>query len=233
MIDIQKIAYLKAMGIELWQKNQPTENAKNFLNRDTAIPRHCETQDMRSISSLKDQVVVCTKCALHLTRTNVVFGVGNPKADVLIVGEAPGANEDAQGIPFVGRAGQLLTNMFLTIDVLRDDVFIANILKCRPPNNRDPLPEEVSCCMPYLTQQMDHIQPKVIITVGRIAAQSLLNTDVTMGKLRSKVHLFKYNNKSVPLVAMYHPAYLLRSPTQKAKAYDDLLLVRHVLEDHL
>lgn len=174
---------------------------------------------------LQARVRVCTACDLHSTRTQTVFGVGNQQAEWLIVGEAPGADEDRQGEPFVGRAGQLLNNMLLAIGLKREQVFIANILKCRPPNNRDPRPEEVAQCEPYLLRQIQLLQPKIILAVGRIAAQNLLKTDIALSKLRGKVHWLDVDRTGgirIPVVITYHPAYLLRSPKEKRKAWQDL-----------
>ena len=163
----------------------------------------------------------CTRCKLHtLGRRQVVFGVGNPQARLMFVGEAPGEDEDTLGEPFVGRAGQLLTAMLKACGLERPEVFIANILKCRPPNNRDPLPEEVRECLPYLTRQIARVRPQLILAVGRIAAQNLLATDAPLGRLRGQVH--RYGELDTPLVVTYHPAYLLRSPGEKRKAWDDL-----------
>ena len=149
-----------------------------------------------------------------------MFGVGDKNADWLVIGEAPGKDEDLQGEPFVGRAGQLLNAMLLAAGLQREQVYIANILKCRPPNNRDPRPEEVVRCEPYLLRQIALIQPKLILAVGRIAAQNLLKTETPIGKLRGKVHLL--GNTGIPVIATYHPAYLLRSPQEKRKAWQDL-----------
>jgi len=177
--------------------------------------------------ALRKEVVTCTRCPLHATRTNPVFGVGNVQAEWLIVGEAPGAEEDRQGEPFVGRAGQLLDSMLRAIGVKRgENAYIANILKSRPPNNRDPRPEEVSACMPYLMRQIALIGPRVMLAVGRIAAQNLLGTDAPIGRLRGRLHYFGEMN--TPLVVTYHPAYLLRSPAEKRKAWEDLKLARSV-----
>jgi DNA polymerase len=151
-----------------------------------------------------------------------VFGVGNRNADWLVIGEAPGKDEDLQGEPFVGRAGQLLNAMLQAIGLRREQVYIANILKCRPPDNRDPRPEEVECCEPYLLRQVELIAPKLILAVGRVAAQNLLKTDTPIGKLRGRVHDFRATG--IPLIATYHPAYLLRSPMEKRKAWQDLQL---------
>jgi DNA polymerase len=151
-----------------------------------------------------------------------VFGVGNRQAQWMVIGEAPGADEDAQGEPFVGRAGQLLNSMLKACGLAREQVFIANILKCRPPNNRDPTPTEASCCTPYLYRQIELVDPKLILCVGRIAAQNLLSTDTPIGKLRGRVH--RLGAAQRPVVVTYHPAYLLRSPGEKRRAWDDLVL---------
>lgn len=170
--------------------------------------------------SLERAVSVCTRCRLHETRTRTVFGVGNRRAEWMVIGEAPGADEDRQGEPFVGRAGQLLNNMLKAIGLAREDVYIANILKSRPPHNRDPLPDEVAACEPFLMRQIELIQPKIILAVGRIAAQNLLKTDTKIGLLRGKRH--NYPGTDIPLVVTYHPAYLLRAPVEKRKAWEDL-----------
>jgi DNA polymerase len=177
--------------------------------------------------ALRERVRACRLCGLREGCTQTVFGVGNTSADLLIIGEAPGADEDRQGEPFVGRAGQLLTAMLLAMGYKREQVFIANILKCRPPNNRDPRPEEAMKCEPFLLRQIELIQPRVILSAGRISAQNLLKTDIPVGKLRGRVH--RFGARQLPLVVTYHPAYLLRSPEQKAKAWDDLQLVLSIL----
>ena len=178
---------------------------------------------------LQAQVAGCTLCELHSSRTQTVFGVGNRAADWLVIGEAPGKDEDQQGEPFVGRAGQLLNAMLQAIGLKRGQVYIANILKCRPPNNRDPKPEEVVCCEPYLLRQIALIKPGIILAVGRISAQNLLQTDTPIGKLRGRVHRFR--DTGIPLVATYHPAYLLRSPVEKRKAWQDLQLAVRTLRE--
>lgn len=175
---------------------------------------------------LRARVAACTRCPLSSTRTQTVFGVGNLQAQWLIVGEAPGAEEDRRGEPFVGRAGQLLNSMLRAIGLSREEVFIANVLKCRPPGNRDPAAAEAAECLPYLEQQIALLKPKILLAVGRIAAQNLLRTDVTLGRLRQQVHHFGVSK--VPLIATYHPAYLLRTPTDKRKAWEDLKFAREV-----
>ncbi len=181
--------------------------------------------------TLEDTVSQCTRCALHRGRTRTVFGAGNRQARLLVIGEAPGAEEDRKGEPFVGRAGQLLNAMLAAIGMDRRDVYIANILKCRPPGNRDPAAEEIATCTPYLREQIALQAPDVILAVGRIAAQWLLQTDTAVGRLRGQVHGFDVAaaRSRIPLVVSYHPAYLLRTPQAKARAWDDLRQVRRLL----
>lgn len=178
--------------------------------------------------ALERTVSECTLCPLHESRTQTVFGVGNREADLLVVGEAPGADEDRQGEPFVGRAGRLLNAMLRAIGYERADVYIANILKCRPPNNRDPQAFETSSCTPYLERQMALMEPKAVLAVGRVSAQWLLQSDRPIGTLRGRV--YGYGTRQVPLVVTYHPAYLLRSPEAKAKAWADLCLVKSTID---
>jgi len=173
------------------------------------------------------QVRTCTKCKLCETRTQTVFGQGCAGARLVFVGEAPGAEEDRQGLAFVGRAGQLLTKMIEAMGLIRDEVFICNILKCRPPNNRDPAPDEVSMCWPYLDQQLQIIQPEVIVALGKPAAQTLLRTKEAISRLRGKWHDYYISGSPIvgeptPLMPTYHPAYLLRNPPEKGKAWSDL-----------
>lgn len=170
--------------------------------------------------ALEAAVRDCTKCGLHATRTQTVFGVGSRSARWLFVGEAPGADEDRQGEPFVGRAGQLLNAMLFALGLKREDVFICNVLKCRPPGNRDPQDNEVAACEPYLVRQIELINPRLIVALGRHAAHSLLKTDLALAKLRGQ----RLQYQGIPLIATYHPAYLLRSPADKRKAWDDLRL---------
>jgi uracil-DNA glycosylase family 4 len=175
--------------------------------------------------ALAARVAACTACELHRTRTQTVFGVGDRSARWMLIGEAPGADEDRQGEPFVGRAGQLLNAMLRAIGLRREEVYIANILKCRPPRNRDPSPEEVSCCEGYLHRQVALLQPRVILALGRIAAHNLLKTDAPLGRMRGQCYAYE----GIPLVVTYHPAYLLRSPGEKRKAWDDLCYARRVV----
>jgi len=173
-------------------------------------------------------VADCRACGLCETRTQTVFGVGDRRASLLVIGEAPGADEDREGEPFVGRAGQLLNRMLAAIGLQRQQVYIANILKCRPPGNRDPRPEEVLRCQPYLMRQIALIGPRIILAVGRISAQTLLGTDAPLGRLRGR--WLELGPDAIPLRVTYHPAYLLRSPDQKAKAWEDLTAVAQRLE---
>ncbi len=215
--------YLAALGIPVWVQRADATDAAEAVTDDS------EASSISSLDDLAAQVSACTRCALHSSRTQTVFGVGSNDADLLIIGEAPGADEDRQGEPFVGRAGQLLIAMLSAVRLARADVYIANILKCRPPNNRDPKPAEAEACTPYLERQIALIEPRVILAVGRIAAQWLLQSDRPIGRLRGTVH--SYGTAGIPLVASYHPAYLLRSPLAKAKAWEDLVLVSQILND--
>lgn len=176
---------------------------------------------------LNAQICTCLKCPLGSTRIKFVFGVGNPNADIVFVGEAPGADEDAQGEPFVGRAGQLLNKILEAIHFKREDVYICNILKCRPPNNRDPLPEEVDSCEPYLWKQLELLKPKIIVCLGRIAGQTLLRTNETLGSLRGKVH----NYRGIKLVVTYHPAALLRNPNWKKPTWEDVQWIKKMHDE--
>ncbi|HSC29249.1 MAG TPA: uracil-DNA glycosylase [Vicinamibacterales bacterium] len=168
----------------------------------------------------------CTRCKLHaLGRRQVVFGVGNPSADLMFVGEAPGADEDLQGIPFVGRAGQLLTKIIEAIGLRRDEVYIANVIKCRPPENRNPEPDEVQTCEPFLFRQVDAVRPKVIVALGTFAAKTLLQTQDSISRMRGRV----YNYRGARLIATFHPAFLLRSPERKRDVWEDMKKVREIL----
>lgn len=177
----------------------------------------------QSLDELYTTVSGCLRCGLGQTRTNFVYGVGNPDADIMFIGEAPGADEDRQGIPFVGRAGQLLTKMIEATKLSRDDVYIANILKCRPPQNRDPQPGEIEQCEPILIRQIQIIKPRIIVALGRIAAQTLLRSKATLGSMRGAIHDYH----GFKLIVTYHPAALLRNPNFKAPAWEDLKFMRH------
>lgn len=205
------------MGIPLWERRGAPVAASVVVAEESA-PQAYVAEASDDWAALQVEVRGCTKCALHKTRTQTVFGVGNPKAEWLFVGEAPGADEDAKGEPFVGRAGQLLNAMLFAMGLKREEVYIANVLKCRPPGNRDPQPDEAGQCEPYLLRQIAHIQPKLIVALGRHAAHSLLKTDLPLARLRGQ----KLNYHGTPLIVTYHPAYLLRTPSDKRKAWEDL-----------
>lgn len=220
-------------------KTQPQEKKPELvithntqINSNTNIcPSKTPTINLSQyLDQLKQCVQNCTACDLHKSRTQTVFGVGNQQTDIMIIGEAPGFYEDQQGEPFVGRAGQLLNAMFQSIGLSREEIYIANILKCRPPDNRDPLPNEVDACTGFLQQQIKLIQPKILCAVGRIAAHYLLNTDLSLGKLRNQMHYYSNSETKTPLIITYHPAYLLRNPSAKAKAYNDLLRLKAFIQ---
>ncbi len=239
MNDPRQQAYLKAMGIDVWVRRDAVPDITAVVADHVAPARQPETvtempghvamppadgglSDVSSLgwTELAQRVANCQLCELHATRKQAVFGVGNQQADWLIIGEAPGADEDRQGEPFVGRAGQLLNAMLKAIGLARSQVYIANILKCRPPNNRDPRPEEAACCSPYLQRQIELLQPRLILALGRIAAQRLLQTNTSLARLRGQVHTLEATG--TPVIVTYHPAYLLRSPAEKRKAWQDL-----------
>lgn len=188
------------------------------------IPGAIEKLD--SLEAIARQVKKCTRCSLYETATNPVPGEGNPNAELVCVGEAPGAKEDETGRPFIGLAGQLLTKILAAIDLTREQVFICNVLKHRPPGNRNPLPEEVKACSPYLIRQLELIKPKVIVAFGTFAAQTLLNTKTPLGQLRGLVHQYH----GIPLVVTYHPAALLRNPAWKRPTWEDVKLARRILD---
>ena len=189
------------------------------------VPESAEDR-LAALKELEAEVKKCTKCPLHSTRTNVVFGTGNPDADLMFVGEAPGYDEDQQGEPFVGRAGQLLTKIINAMGMERSEVYIANILKCRPPGNRNPKATEIVTCMPYLRRQIELIKPRVICALGNIAAQTLLRTQEKISQLRGGFHEYR----GIKLMATYHPAYLLRNPNDKRKVWEDMKKVRDELK---
>jgi uracil-DNA glycosylase family 4 len=182
--------------------------------------------DLNTLDDIAKTVATCTRCPLYKTATNPVPGEGNPNADFVVVGEAPGADEDATGRPFIGRAGQLLTKILAAVELSRDQVFICNVLKHRPPGNRNPAPNEVAACSPYLIRQLEIIKPKVILALGTFAAQTLLQTNTPIGKLRGTVHRYY----GIPLVVTYHPAALLRNPAWKRPTWEDVQLARNILD---
>ena len=236
--------YLSLLGIPLWVARQAPPAATVPVQPETealpenpqAAPPQVETKKAQAVRAapqiadmdwrgLQQAVAGCERCELHATRTQTVFGVGHQDAQWLFVGEAPGAEEDRLGEPFVGRAGQLLNAMLAALGLKREQVYIANVLKCRPPQNRDPQPQEVQQCEPYLLRQIELLRPSIIVALGRHAAHSLLKTDLPLGRLRG--HAQQYHH--TPLVVTYHPAYLLRNPADKAKAWQDLCLAANIV----
>lgn len=221
----QQRHYLRLMGITVWAERNEAPEPPSVV---PAIPEP-EAENDEAWGRLRKQVAACTLCALHRGRTQTVFGVGDSHADWMLIGEAPGAEEDRQGEPFVGRAGKLLNAMLSAIGLDRDRVFIANILKCRPPDNRDPRPEEVNACEAYLMQQIAMIKPRIILALGRIAAQNLLKVDTPIGKMRGRC--FEHPDTGTPVIVTYHPAYLLRSPKEKRKSWQDLQLAMQIYKE--
>jgi len=228
-MNITQQDYLQALGIKPWQRRTICHDTAQVQEQAQAEVASEAAPATSNWSTLESCVMQCTACSLHETRTQTVFGVGNRQAKLMIIGEAPGFHEDKQGEPFVGRAGQLLTAMIKSIGLDRSQVFIANILKCRPPNNRDPQADEVAQCTPFLDQQISLIQPQLLLAVGRISAHYLLKTKSSLESLRNKTHCYGENN--TPLIVTYHPAYLLRNPIDKKKAYMDLLFTQKLLKD--
>jgi DNA polymerase len=237
MDPLRRSQYLRSIGVDVWVSRRelapPAAAAAAEVAAAGVLPGVAAAGVVPGVAravtweSLRAEVMGCTRCGLHTTRTQGVFGVGNREAGWLVVGEAPGAEEDRRGEPFVGRAGHLLDAMLRAIGLNRtSNVYIANVLKSRPPGNRDPKPEEVAACLPYLMRQVELLKPRVMLAVGRIAAQNLLATDTPLGRLRGKVHYFGELN--TPLIVTYHPAYLLRTPGDKRKAWEDLKFARSV-----
>ncbi len=232
------------MGIPAWQEkpgavSHDSVSVSEEAGRDEATavvpaqveeitpPAQQQSSDLIDVSAcdwteLEDMVSSCKLCGLSQQRTQTVFGVGNQQADWMLIGEAPGAEEDQQGEPFVGRAGQLLNRMLTAIGLQRQQVYIANIVKCRPPDNRDPHVDEIRACSAYLKRQIELVRPRVILVLGRVAAHSLLGTDEALGRLRGAPHI--YEDTGIPIIVTYHPAYLLRKPVDKRKSWEDLRL---------
>ena len=203
----------------------PVWTARSAVKPDSMPPAAAAPPELEA---LRSKVAACTACALHSGRTQTVFGVGNPRADWMFVGEGPGEEEDRRGEPFVGRAGKLLDAMLRAMQLDRDTVYIANIVKCRPPNNRNPGLDEAAACIPYLKRQIELIAPRLIVALGAVAAQRLLETDRPVGAMRGKLHHAAHLEP--PVLVTYHPAYLLRSPGQKGKAWEDLQLAMREME---
>ena len=205
-----------------WRRREST--AQTRATSDVPLTSESRT----TLLAIHEDIGDCTRCKLHLQgRTQIVFGVGNPDADLMFVGEAPGADEDIQGIPFVGRAGQLLTKIIEAIGLTRDQVYIANVIKCRPPGNRNPDPDEVETCEPFLFRQIDAIQPKVIVALGTFAAKALLKTQDPISRLRGRIYEFR----GARLIPTFHPAFLLRSPERKRDVWEDMKKVRALLQE--
>ncbi|HXD08371.1 MAG TPA: uracil-DNA glycosylase [Burkholderiaceae bacterium] len=250
-LDARQRAMLAEMGVRIWNAPEPevAEAEAPTVREEPSAPVARPTQraapcasapsmDERAIAiaslpwpALRERVQDCTDCGLCESRTRTVFGVGHERARWMIVGEAPGEQEDLAGEPFVGKAGQLLDAMLRSLGLSRESgdpghqVYIANVLKCRPPGNRNPEPQEIERCLPYLRRQIELVQPRLILAVGRFAVQALLGSGEPIGRLRGRVHAFG----EVPVIVTYHPAYLLRSPMEKARAWDDLCLAREVM----
>lgn len=208
----------KSETIKVSKKNE-TVLVDNFFVEDF--------QKAESLVDLNNMICECQKCALGKSRTKFVFGVGNPNADAMLIGEAPGRDEDLQGEPFVGRAGKLLNDILKAVHFAREDVYIANILKCRPPNNRDPLPGEMETCIPYLHKQIDLIKPKIILCLGRVAANGLLDKKLSLGQLREST----YDFNGIKVMATYHPAALLRNPNWKRGCWEDVKKFRKYYDE--
>ena len=204
-VDLQQfLSYQKDLGV-----------SEFFFKEDQAMTPASQ------LNAIRQDLGDCTRCKLHSGRNHIVFGVGNPEAELVFVGEGPGRDEDLKGEPFVGRAGQLLTRIIEAMGLTRNDVYIANIIKCRPPNNRNPEPDEISTCEPFLKKQLEAIHPRVICALGTFAAQTLLKTDTKISQLRGKFHSYE----GIKLMATFHPAYLLRNPREKRKVWEDMQLV--------
>lgn len=211
-------------------------------SKQSPSPTPTSQKSLRTLENVREEIGDCQRCRLSQGRKNIVFGVGNPKAKLMFVGEAPGRDEDIQGEPFVGRAGQLLTKIIEAMGYKREDVYIANVIKCRPPENRNPAPDEVNTCEPFLLQQIEIIQPKVIVCLGTYAAQSLLQTETPIGRLRSHFHAWpssivktqfetSLTEGCIKVMPTYHPAFLLRNPNMKKPVWEDMQKVMEFLKD--
>ncbi|MEQ1897254.1 MAG: uracil-DNA glycosylase [Vicinamibacterales bacterium] len=227
---LEYLAELGVTGISsdpAWRTRRQGDPAPVAMTAPSTSPSLAATNAGTGLSMIRADIGDCTRCKLHSGRNQIVFGVGNPAADLMFVGEAPGADEDMQGLPFVGRAGQLLTKIIEAIGLTRDQVYIANVIKCRPPGNRNPEPDEVEQCEPFLFRQIDAIKPKVIVALGKFAAQSLLRSAEPISKLRGREFPFR----DAVLMPTFHPAYLLRNPSSKREVWDDMKRVRELLTE--
>jgi uracil-DNA glycosylase len=220
-----RVNYYREMGIHDFYRQPIPDDAKVEIERAGAASETLSNKPA-ALQLIREDIGECTRCRLHKGRTNLVFGVGNVNADIMFVGEGPGADEDAQGEPFVGRAGQLLNNMISAMGLRREDVYIANVVKCRPPGNRTPEREECDTCIPFLLRQIEVIHPKVIVALGAVAAKNLLAVNDSMANLRGRW----YDFKGARLLVTYHPAFLLRDPRQKKEAWKDLQMVMKYLD---
>ncbi|MEQ8206610.1 MAG: uracil-DNA glycosylase [Woeseia sp.] len=224
-----RLAYLDALGITPWRSRVGEDDSDPDELAESAPETAVDAALLTDWAGLQQAVATCTRCDLHKSRTQTVFGVGSSNADLLVIGEAPGAEEDRRGEPFVGKAGQLLDEMLRAIGLDRKVVYIANILKCRPPGNRDPQDSEAASCRRYLDAQINLLQPKVILAVGRIAAQQLLGNSLPLGRMRGQ--RLELASANIPVIVTYHPAYLLRTPADKRKAWHDLCSTRALLRE--
>ncbi len=229
----EHLRFLRDLGVtgvsrdSIWREREETTQPTHPIMPTASVMSPLD--ELADLDALRAHIGVCTRCKLSKQgRSQVVFGVGNPNADLMFVGEAPGADEDRLGEPFVGRAGQLLTKIIEAIQLQRSDVYIANVIKCRPPENRNPEPDEIETCEPFLNRQIDLIKPRVIVALGTFAAKALLKTDVPISRLRGRVHDFRGGSK---LIATFHPAFLLRSPDRKRDVWEDMKKVRALLAD--
>jgi len=240
---IEHLKFAKELGVggvstdPSWRKRDPDVRSVPLPEDVRSVPLQPDVDasaktilltPVDALAAVRADIGDCTRCKLHTQgRTQVVFGVGNPQADLMFVGEAPGADEDVQGVPFVGRAGQLLTKIIEAIGMKREDVYIANVIKCRPPQNRNPEPDEVETCEPFLFKQIDIIKPKVVVALGKFGAQTLLRTLEPISKLRGRV----FDYRGAKLIPTFHPAYLLRNPSSKREVWEDMKLVRKLLTE--
>ena len=221
-----RLQYYKDMGIHDFYRREGGVRAVSVEERAPAAePLPVLNDKPAALRAIREDIGDCTRCGLHRGRKNIVFGVGNPEAELMFVGEGPGADEDIQGEPFVGRAGQLLNKMIEAMGLRREDVYIANVVKCRPPGNRTPEKEETDICSPFLLRQIEVINPKVIVALGAVAAKTLLGVNDSMGNLRGRWYDFRGHK----LVVTYHPAFLLRDPRQKKEAWKDLQMAMREL----
>lgn len=218
--------YLHQLGVTVWRERSAV--AVGTTRIEPPLPAAISGEIAARWAALQAEVSTCRACTLHQQRTQTVFGVGNQQAQWLVIGEAPGAEEDLQGEPFVGRAGLLLNEMLFALGHPRETVYIANTVKCRPPNNREPYPEEAAACAHFLRRQIALLNPRIILCVGRVAANNVLGVKPNMAAFRRRVH--RYADTNIPVVVTYHPAYLLRTPTDKAKAWEDLRFAVETLE---